>query len=53
MEQSLIIKDETLAKIVAHAEKVIDRKLTCSEQALIEFAVEEIRLGLVNLERGS
>ena len=47
MKQTEIIKDETLAKIVAHAERVIDRKLDCAEKALVEFAIEQIRLGLV------
>lgn len=47
MKQTEIIKDETLAKIVAHAERVIDRNLTESEKSLMEFAIEQIRLGLV------
>lgn len=53
MQQSVIIKDESLAKIIAHAEKVVDRKLTCAEEALIEFAVEKIRLGLVDFKSES
>ena len=47
MNQSIIIKNETLEKIVAHAERVIDRNLTESEKSLMEFAIEQIRLGLV------
>jgi hypothetical protein len=47
MKQSLITKYETLEKIVAHAQRVIGRKLTESEEALINFALEQIRLGLV------
>lgn len=47
MNQSVIIKNETLEKIVAHAERVIDRNLTESEKSLMEFAIEQIRLGLV------
>lgn len=47
MNQSVIIKNETLEKIVAHAERVIDRNLTESEKSLMEFALEQVRLGLV------
>lgn len=47
MEQSAIIKDETLAKIVTHAEKTIGRELQDFEKTLMEFALEQVRLGLV------
>ena len=47
MNQSVIIKDETLEKLVAHAEKIIERKLDGSEKALMQFALEQVRLGLV------
>ena len=47
MEQSVIVKDETLAIIVAKAEEVVERSLTEMEKTFVEFAVEQIRLGLV------
>ena len=47
MNQSVIIKNETLEKIVAHAERTIGRELDCAEKALMEFAIEQVRLGLV------
>ena len=47
MKQTEIIKDETLAKIVAHAEQTLGRKLEVTELAILEFGVEKIRLGLV------
>ena len=47
MNQSVIIKDETLAKIIAHAEKTIGRELEDFEKTLMEFALEQVRLGLV------
>lgn len=47
MTQSVIIKDETLAKIVASAEKTLGRKLEAMELAVLTYGVEEIRLGLV------
>lgn len=49
MEQTVIVKDETLANLVAKAEKTIGRKLEGLEFALMEFAVEEIRLGVADL----
>jgi hypothetical protein len=47
MEQSVITLDETLAVIVAKAEAVVERELTAMEKVMMEFAVEQIRLGLV------
>lgn len=49
MEQTVIVKDETLANLVAKAEKVVGRKLETMEIALMEYAVEEIRLGVAEL----
>lgn len=53
MEQTVIIKDETLANLVAKAEKVIGRKLETMEYAMMEYAVEEIRLGVADLKAGN
>lgn len=50
MEQTVITKDQTLAILVAKAEKVIGRKLETMEYAMMEFAVEEIRLGVAELQ---
>ena len=47
MEQSVIIKDVTFEKIVANAEAVVSRGLTETEKVFIEYAVDQIRLGLV------
>lgn len=47
MNQSVIIKDETLAKIVAGAEQTLGRKLEAMELAVLQYGVEQIRLGLV------
>ena len=47
MNQSVIVKDETLALVVAKAEAVVERELTAMEKTMMEFAVEQIRLGLV------
>ena len=49
MEQSVIIKDETLANIVATAEKTLGRKLETMELAILEFGIEQIRLGVANV----
>lgn len=46
MEQS-VITSETLAVIVAKAEATVERELTAMEKLFVEFAVEQIRLGLV------
>ena len=50
MKQTVITKDQTLAILVAKAEKVIGRKLETMEYAMMEFAVEEIRLGVAELQ---
>ena len=47
MNQSVIVKGETLDKIVTHAEKTIGRELEDFEKTLMEFALEQVRLGLV------
>ena len=47
MEQSVIVKDETLALVVAKAEAVVERELTAMEKTFVEFALEQVRLGLV------
>lgn len=47
MRQTIIEKDVTLAKIVAEAEKTLGRKLTEMEQAVLQYGIEQIRLGLV------
>jgi hypothetical protein len=49
MNQSVIVKDVTLANLVAKAEGVLGRKLETMEHAMMEYAVEEIRLGVANL----
>ena len=48
MEQSVITPD-TLALVIAKAEKVISRNLTEMEKTLMEFALEQVRLGLVEV----
>lgn len=47
MNQSVIVKDETLAVIIAKGEESLGRELMSMEKAWVEFAVEQIRLGLV------
>jgi hypothetical protein len=49
MNQSVITPD-TLGILVARAENVVGRKLTDLEQTLMEYAVEQVRLGLVEVE---
>jgi hypothetical protein len=46
MKQS-VITATTISTLVAKAEDVIDRPLTYMENALIEYVVDQIRLGLV------
>lgn len=48
MEQSVVTAD-TLAILVAKAEKVIARNLTDMEKVLMEYALEQVRLGLVEV----
>lgn len=52
MEQSVIVKDRTLNAIVASAEKTIGREVTQMEKALMEYALEQIRLGVAEWEPG-
>lgn len=47
MNQTVIIKDETLAKIVAQVEKTLGREIDGVELAILKYGVEQIRLGLV------
>lgn len=47
MNQSVIVKDETLNKIVSQVEKTISRELTDFEKTLMEYAIDQVRLGLV------
>ncbi len=47
MNQSVIVENETLAKIVASAEQTLGRKLEPMEYAVLKYGIEEIRLGLV------
>jgi hypothetical protein len=46
MNQS-VITDTTLSAIINRAEAIIDRPLTYMESALIEYAIDQVRLGLV------
>ena len=47
MEQSVVVLEDTLALIVAKAEAIVERELTAMEKTMMEFALEQIRLGLV------
>ena len=47
MEQSKIYKNVTSEKIIARAEAIISRDLTEMEMVLIDYALEQVRLGLV------
>jgi hypothetical protein len=44
------LADQTLEKVVAKAERVLERNLTNIEKALIEYAVKQVTLGLVDVE---
>lgn len=44
MEQSVITSD-TFGILVARAEDIIDRPLSDMEKALVEYAIDQIRLG--------
>jgi hypothetical protein len=48
MKQS-VVTPETLGVIVARVEAVIDRPLTDMEKVLMEYTVDQIRLGLVEV----
>jgi hypothetical protein len=47
MNQSVITPEATLEKVVARAEAIVDRSLTEMEKTFVEFALEQVRLGLV------
>lgn len=47
MNQSKIIKNQTIEKVIAGAEAVIGRDLTEMEMVLMDYALEQVRLGLV------
>ena len=47
MNQSVIIKEVTQEKLVAKLEAIIERDLTEIEVAIMEYAIEQIRMGLV------
>ena len=49
MTQS-VITENTLEVLVAKAESVISRQLTEMEKALVEYAIEQVRLGLVEVK---
>lgn len=47
MNQSVIVPQVTFEKIVASAESIVSRDLTEMEKVFIEYAIDQIRLGLV------
>ena len=49
MNQSVITPD-TLGILVAKAEAVVSRNLTEMEKTLMEYALEQVRLGLVEVK---
>jgi hypothetical protein len=49
MEQSVITQD-TLGFLVEKAGSIIDRPLTEMEKTLMEFALDYVRLGLVEVK---
>lgn len=53
MEQSVIVKDRTLEALVAKAQVVIGREVTTMEKALMEYALEEVRLGVAEWKAGN
>jgi hypothetical protein len=48
MEQS-VITDDTLAVLTARAESVIERDLNEMERAVLAYAVDQIRYGLIEV----
>jgi hypothetical protein len=44
-----VVTPETVGLIVAKAQGIIDRPLTDMEIALMEYAIDQIRLGLVEV----
>jgi len=49
MNQS-VITDETLGYLVEKANSIIDRPLTEMEKSLMSFALDYVRLGLVEVK---
>lgn len=47
MTQSVVVKEVTFQKVVAGIETTVGREMTDLEKAFVEYAVEQIRLGLV------
>jgi hypothetical protein len=47
MEQSKIYKNVTIEKVCASAQEIIGRDLTEMEMVLMDYALEQVRLGLV------
>jgi hypothetical protein len=48
MEQS-VITSKTAEVLFMRAEAVVNRELTDLEKALVEYALDQVRLGLVNV----
>jgi hypothetical protein len=46
MNQS-VITENTLEAIISKAQGIIDRPITDMEKALMEYAIDQVRLGLV------
>lgn len=49
MTQSVITPDTAVA-LIAKAEAVISRPLSDMEKALVEYAIDQVRLGLVEVK---
>jgi hypothetical protein len=49
MTQSVITSD-TLGILVGKLEKVVDRELTGVEQAIVDYVLIQVQLGLVEVE---
>lgn len=48
MEQSVVTSD-TAVTLIARAEGIIDRPINDMEKALIEYVLDQVRLGLVEV----
>lgn len=48
MTQS-VINEYTFSRLVSKSEAIISRELTEMEKALLEYAIDQIRLGLVEV----
>jgi hypothetical protein len=44
-----VITDETKGILVAKLERVLERHLTAMEDAMVEYTLTQVRLGLVDL----